>query len=129
MTSAGNLTGIWQGVYSYPRSLAPVGFVATLIETGRAVSGSTHESHRRTGAILCATLFGGREGMRIHFVKTYEQATQGYRAEVRYEGTVTEDGTEIEGCWIIGAAWSGRFLMVRGVREAEELARRKFERA
>ncbi|MGH6890233.1 MAG: hypothetical protein ACREHF_13740 [Rhizomicrobium sp.] len=129
MASGQNLTGIWQGVYSYPRQLAPVGFVATLIETASAVSGSTHEPHRRTGAGLCATLFGRRAGALIHFVKTYEENGGGYAADVRYEGTVTDDGTEIEGRWIIGADWSGRFLMVRGAREAEEIARKNFARA
>lgn len=129
MASRKNLTGIWQGVYSYSRALSPVGFVATLIETASAVTGSTHELHRRTGDVLCATLFGSRAATTIQFVKTYEQTEGGYGSDVRYEGTVTEDGTEIEGSWIIGTAWSGRFLMIRGTREPREIVRRKFTRA
>lgn len=128
MTSATNLTGIWQGVYFYPRALAPMCFVATLIETASAITGSTHEPHRRTGSVLCAILAGSRAGARIHFLKSYEPEARGY-ASVRYEGTVTADGSEIEGCWIIDAAWSGRFLMIRGAREKEEIATRKFARA
>jgi hypothetical protein len=126
MTSGKNLTGIWQGLYSYPRNFASVGFVATLIETASAVTGSSHEPHRTTGAVLCATLFGRRAGALIDFVKSYEQTEGGYGADVRYVGTVAEDGTEIEGQWSIGTAWSGRFLMVRGAREAT--AKKKFAR-
>ena len=40
---AQNLTGVWDGIYSYPIARAPVSFVATLIETASAVSGTTHE--------------------------------------------------------------------------------------
>lgn len=120
------LTGIWQGLYSYPRALDPVSFVATLIETQSWVTGSTHEPHRKSGATLCATLLGRRSGLSIHFVKKYERSGSGYRNEVHYEGTVSPDHTEIEGRWVIPAHWSGRFLMVRGTREAESVARKKF---
>jgi hypothetical protein len=41
--STQSLTGIWHGIYSYPIARAPVSFVATLIETASAVSGTTHE--------------------------------------------------------------------------------------
>ena len=39
---AQDLTGVWNGLYSYPDGLS-VTFVATLIESGGALSGSTHE--------------------------------------------------------------------------------------
>ena len=129
-TGSTNLTGVWQGLYSYPRASEPVSFVATLIETQSWVSGSTHEPHRKTGATLCATLLGRREGSAVSFVKSYEQQSAGgYAADVRYEGTVTADATEIEGLWIIRADWSGRFLMIRGSRDAEAIARKQFVRA
>jgi len=130
MRAATNLTGIWQGLYSYPRVLEPVGFVATLIETTHRLSGSTHEAHRMTGESLCAMLSGHRDGSRVAFVKTYEPGARGgYTSDVRYEGTLSEDGSEIEGRWIIRADWSGRFLMIRSTPNAEKIARRKFARA
>jgi len=124
----GNLTGVWLGLYSYPRALDPVSFVATLIETESWVSGSTHEVHRKTGATLCATLLGRREASRLSFVKIYEQTTGGYSAEIRYEGTISGDATEIEGRWTIRADWSGRFLMIRDGNHAQTIAREKFAR-
>lgn len=127
--TASGLTGIWQGLYFYPRLLEPVSFVATLIETGSRLSGSTHEPHGKTGAVLCATLLGRRAGSLVHFVKTYESVGDGYAADVSYEGTLAADHTEIEGRWSIRANWSGRFLMIRGSREAETAARKKFARA
>ena len=119
-----SLTGIWQGLYSYPRMLNPVSFLATLIDSRSRLSGSTHEPHRETGAVLCATLLGRRAGRAIQFVKTYNSDSGGYGVDVHYEGTLAADGTEIEGRWIIRADWSGRFLMIRGSREAETVARR-----
>jgi hypothetical protein len=38
-----NLTGVWQGFYTYPGGIGSVAFGATLIETGSTLSGSTHE--------------------------------------------------------------------------------------
>jgi len=125
---ASNVTGIWQGLYSYSRSLDPASFIATLIETQSRVTGTTHEAHRKTGETLCAMVTGSREGHLVHFIKRYEQAGEGYGADVRYEGTLTPDGTEIEGRWIIRADWFGRFLMIRGTRDAEAVARKKFAR-
>lgn len=123
-----NLTGIWQGLYSYPRLLEPVSFVATLIETERWVTGSTHEPHRNSGATLCATLLGRRSGSAVQFVKTYDEGQGGYGADVHYEGSVSADASEIEGRWVIRADWSGRFLMIRGTGDAQALARKKFAR-
>jgi len=42
MTEKLNLTGVWQGLYSYPQALAPVAFTATLLDSGW-LSGSIHE--------------------------------------------------------------------------------------
>jgi|SRR5580704_5111606 hypothetical protein len=126
--STDNLTGVWQGLYSYPRALEPVLFVATLIETLSHVTGSTHEPHRITDRTLRAMLSGRRNGSRIDFVKTYEQTEGGYGEEIRYDGTICADASEIEGRWIIRADWSGRFLMIRGSRDAEQIARKKFAR-
>ena len=41
-TGEQNLTGVWHGLYTYPDGVS-VSFVATLIESGSSLSGSTHE--------------------------------------------------------------------------------------
>jgi hypothetical protein len=76
---------------------------------------------------LCATLLGQRAGNTLAFVKTYEP-TVGYRAEVRYDGTVSADVTEIEGRWVIHPEWCGRFPMIRSQPHAEKVARKRFAR-
>jgi len=121
-----NLTGVWLGLYSYPRLLQPASFTATLIETESWISGSTHEASHYDGETLLATLIGSRDGNAVSFVKTYEQVNRGYGPPVRYEGHVSEDGTEIEGRWTIRADWAGKFLMVRSGGGAEARARKKF---
>ena len=113
--SARNLTGVWHGIYSYPVARAPVSFVATLIETASAVSGTTHEPCAIGGSpneILYATLLGSRQDSAIAFVKTYDGANPHY-GTVAYEGTLSPDETEIEGRWIVPGNWSGKFLMIR----------------
>jgi hypothetical protein len=112
-----NLTGVWNGLYSYPHSLPPVSFTAILIESGASVSGTTHEPGEAVGVsgIAYATLFGQRTGSSIAFAKTYDG---GASHAVEYDGRINEDATEIEGRWRVPGVWSGKFLMIRaGGRE------------
>lgn len=117
--SAQNLTGVWQGLYSYPNG-ASVSFLATVIESGSSLTGSTHEpcvSGRVPGGTLLATLVGSRAGGAVTFRKTYEAAIPGYRV-VDYAGTLNAEATEIEGRWTIPGVWSGKFLMIRPSRKS-----------
>ena len=125
-----NLTGVWQGFYTYPGGIGSVGFGATLIEVGSTITGSTHEPGIfPTGVadMLYATLLGSREGAEIAFVKTYD-GRGGWSHSVHYTGTLTEDHTEIEGTWMLRGDWSGRVLMIRSTGRAVEAARKRFER-
>jgi hypothetical protein len=129
--SAASLTGIWHGIYSYPIPRAPVSFVATLIETASAVSGTTHEPCTIGGGpneTLYATLLGNRQHSAVAFVKTYDGANPHY-GTVAYEGALSPDGTEIEGRWIVAGNWSGKFLMIRSAGKTEAVGRTVFERA
>ncbi|HEY3639394.1 MAG TPA: hypothetical protein VGK90_14695 [Rhizomicrobium sp.] len=125
------LTGVWLGLYSYPRKLEPVGFTATLIETAGAISGSSHEKPQQgkaSGQTIFATLNGHRSGDVVEFVKRYEGGIP-HSLAIKYEGTVRDEGAEIEGRWIIPRMWSGRFLMIRSGPKAEAIVRQKYERA
>jgi hypothetical protein len=126
-----NLTGIWHGLYSYPIDRAAVSFVATVIEVGGTVSGSTHEPCDFGGTpneTLYATLLGHRRDSAVVFVKTYNGGKPHY-GRVAYEGTLNADGTEIEGRWTIPSNWSGKFLMIRSAGKEEAVSRKAFERA
>jgi hypothetical protein len=125
-----NLTGIWYGLYSYPYGRTPVSFVATLIEAGHTLSGTTHEPYDGgdPNETLYATLEGRRHDTAIAFVKTYDGGKPRY-GRVVYEGTLSADGTEIEGRWIVPGSWSGKFLMTRSAAREEIVGRRAFERA
>ncbi len=126
-----NLTGIWHGIYSYPIGRPPVSFVATLIEAGSAVTGTTHEPCELGGSpdqTLYATLLGRRQDAAVAFVKNYDGANPHY-GTVAYEGTLSADGTEIEGRWIVPGNWSGKFLMIRSAGRQETVRRRAFVRA
>jgi len=113
-----DLTGVWNGLYSYP-DCRSVAFVATLIESGRTVTGSTHEP--RVGGdcpagTLFASLLGSRDGSAVSFRKTYEAAGPRF-GTVNYEGRLNSEATEIEGRWMIPGVWSGKFMMIRPLRE------------
>ena len=111
--SSGSLTGVWQGIYSYPvGGLPTVPFTATLIEAGSSLSGSVHEQCTINGETLLFSLNGSRHGTAINFAKTYH-GTNPYYGTILYNGTVNDDATEIEGRWAIPGDWSGRFLMTR----------------
>jgi hypothetical protein len=117
-TETQNLTGVWNGLYSYPDGRS-VTFVATLIDSGSTLSGSTHEpcvGGDCPSATLFATLMGSRSGSAVSFRKTYEAAGPRF-ATVNYEGRLNADATEIEGRWSIPGVWSGKFMMIRPARE------------
>jgi hypothetical protein len=125
-----NLTGVWQGLYSYPTSRKAGNFTATLIETGRSISGSTSEiwpSGPLAGNTVIAMLMGQRSGQIITFTKTYEGPAKPNHS-VEYEGALTGDFLEIEGRWFIPGSWAGRFLMIRSGGRPVEAARKAFER-
>jgi hypothetical protein len=112
---AQSLTGVWHGLYTYPLDHGSVSFVATLIETVSRITGSTHEPcvvGDCAGETLYASLSGNRNGRAITFVKTYDPVSPEY-GTIDYEGTLSEDGTEIEGRWRVPRGWSGKFLMIR----------------
>jgi hypothetical protein len=116
-TDARNLTGVWQGLYTYPDGES-VSFVATLIDSGGAISGSTHEpcaTAVSSSGTLYATLAGSRSGSAVEFRKTYDGKAPRYCA-VDYAGTLNAEATEVEGRWIIRGVWSGKFLMIRPAR-------------
>ncbi len=116
---AQDLTGVWNGLYSYPDGRS-VTFVATLIESGSTLAGSTHEPC--VGAdcparTLFASVLGSRDGSAVNFRKTYENAGPRFGA-VNYDGRLNGEATEIEGRWSIPGMWSGKFMMIRPLREA-----------
>jgi hypothetical protein len=119
-----SLTGVWDGMFSYPRMLPPTTFTAVLFETGAVLSGTTHEisSHAQSaGRTLHASIEGVRSGADVRFTKVYEADS---RAPVDYVGLVNADATEIEGTWTIRGNWSGKFLMIRSGRQQQAETRR-----
>jgi hypothetical protein len=130
-TDAQNLTGVWNGLFTHPDH-EPVSFVATLIDTGAMLSGSTHDEKcmmrgcpRRTHN---AILDGRRNGSAVSFTKTYDPPGFGYDAVV-YDGALNADATEIDGQWSIPAFFlSGKFLMIRSnslTRQRSKAARER----
>jgi hypothetical protein len=119
--TANSLTGVWDGLYCHPQH-APVAFLATLIESGSTLGGTTTEPCMMPGCHLSthhAMLAGGRSGSAVSFIKRYDPPGFGY-GTVFYEGVLNGDATEINGRWALpGHALSGTFLMVRSGKAAQ----------
>ncbi|MFM9974790.1 MAG: hypothetical protein ACKVON_09515 [Beijerinckiaceae bacterium] len=125
-----NLTGVWHGLYSYEAFREPVYFVATLIDGGSFINGSTHESEvGEAGAplTLFAMIDGSRQATEVSFTKAYD-GSGGWDHIVLYEGSLNGDATEIEGRWHIGGKASGKFLMIRNRGVSESIVRQVFEK-
>jgi hypothetical protein len=126
-----NLTGVWHGLYSYQAYREPVYFVATLIDTGSMIAGTTHESEiGESGAPLTmfASIEGQRSGHAVTFTKSYD-GSGGWDHSVAYSGELSADCSEIEGQWSIGSKASGRFLMIRNRGVSESAVRRAYQKA
>lgn len=125
-----NLTGIWNGLYTYPDGRS-TSFVATLIEVGGTLTGTTHEPSTlgsNAGATLFASLAGARSDSAVMFIKTYDQPDSYHFSPINYEGVLNGDGTEIEGRWTIVKVWSGKFLMIRSPGQEMKAEQKAFER-
>jgi hypothetical protein len=123
-----SLTGIWSGLYSYPDGRS-ISFVATLIESGGSLSGTTHEPGTLgVGITLYANLIGSRRNFAVTFTKSYDQPDEFHRSPILYDGTLNGDDTEIDGRWTIRNMWSGKFLMIRSLGLEMEVSRKAFER-
>jgi hypothetical protein len=129
MTEAGggekDLTGIWNGLYTYPDGRS-VAFVATLIESGSSLSGTTHE-RGLLGNAAYATVAGSRQASAVSFIKKYAKHRFLYANPVVYEGSLNSDGTEIEGRWTIRKILSGKFLMIRSLSQTAKAENKLFE--
>jgi hypothetical protein len=126
-----NLTGIWNGLYTYQDGRS-TSFVATLIENGGSLTGTIHEpstGRESLGTTLFASLIGCRRGSAIAFTKTYDRADRFHRSPILYEGALNGDATEIEGRWTIVRVWSGKFLMIRSPSQQEKVSHKAVERA
>jgi hypothetical protein len=121
-----DLTGIWNGLYTYPDGRS-TSFVATLIDSGGALSGTTHEPGG-LGGTLYASVAGSRNDSAVGFTKTYDRPGLLHREPIIYEGSLNGDATEIEGRWTIQKVWSGKFMMVRSGGQAAKVERKVFER-
>ena len=120
-----NLTGVWDGLYSYPYGKASVPFTATLIDSGSYLGGTVHEQVPEHGlAQFVSSLSGQRNGRSVAFRKTYDPGSHPAYATVDYSGTLSPDGTSIEGRWTIPHGGSGKFLMTRPRRQELEVTRK-----
>ena len=118
MGEQASLTGVWDGLFSYPRRFASVPFTATIVQTGAFISGSIHEhpvEGPTAGQMRLALFEGDFIGSAVRFLKTYDPAPP-HGKPVKYDGTLNAEATEIEGRWTIPGNWSGKFLMVRSSR-------------
>jgi hypothetical protein len=120
-----SLTGVWDGTFVQPGA-GVVTFLATLIESGGALSGNVTEPCISFGCPLSthnASIAGHRSGSAVSFVKRYEPPGYGYDT-VFYEGVVNADTTEIDGRWRVQGtpSFSGTFLMVRSSQPAQSVA-------
>jgi hypothetical protein len=121
-----SLTGVWNGIFRHPFH-PPVNFTATLIESGRHITGTTHEPCMQLGCprrTHLATLGGSRMGCTVSFLKRYDPAEHGYDTVV-YSGVLNGDATEIAGMWTLEAGLSDAFVMTRAGRRAQVRERRK----
>jgi hypothetical protein len=131
VTDRSSITGVWDGLYSYPRVRGPVPFLAVILDLSGALSGTTQETPnegRSAGHMINAEIAGAHRSGAVSFRKTYVDAPAGYNRPVDYDGALSADGTEIEGRWTIAGLLSGKFLMIRSGAMAIEQAEEKFER-
>ena len=120
-----DLTGSWSGIFNYPRNQRPNAFNAVLRDSGGIIVGETTEPADGPDDVamtLVAWIEGRHDGNSVTFVKSYDEANRAHYA-VTYSGSVSADGTEIQGVWDIPGVWSGTFIMVRQAGKTDAVER------
>jgi hypothetical protein len=113
----GSLTGLWRGWYYYPEdALRPVCFQLVLVQSGSTTAGFIKEPNtfgQRREPWLHATFKGSfdEKEKKLNFTKTYD-GTGGESHDVVYSGTLSNDGTKLEGNWDINGT-GGKFTLER----------------
>ena len=123
-----DLSGQWSGIFNYPSMFPPNSFEATIRDVGGVITGlitQPREVFDAPGPSRQAVIEGNRSGSTLSFVKIYDDLE---RPTPHYHGTIQPGGDEIEGEWTIPGDWSGTFLMIRGSRAGESVARRISEK-
>ena len=103
-------------------------FVATLIDSGSALSGADARAERardRSRQHAHRHAVGRPAASAITFVKTYDEAGPRHYYPVSYDGVLNGDATEIEGRWRIGDGTTGKFLMIRSDGKAVAVEQKK----
>ncbi len=121
-----DLTGVWTGVYNYPRHPQAEHFEAVLFDAGGQFTGTTHEIMRltrREPLELTATVAGSHAAGEVSFIKTYEGVGSPTHP-VTYSGSLSADGLEIWGGWTLPSL-KGTFLMIRQGPQSEEVAEKR----
>ncbi len=119
-----DLTGRWDGIFSYPRSMPPTSFTADIRDNGGKFVGEVHElgqTRKTSGQSLHALIQGDRVNDAVRFTKLYDNL---HYHPIFYEGTLRDEGHEISGQWSIPGKWAGTFIMVRP-RSAEQAAEQR----
>jgi hypothetical protein len=109
-----NMTGLWEGTYSYPAFSGPTTpFVARIQESEGNLAGTIMEPNTMGWSTeeLEAVLRGTRQGQSVDFTKTYDGSSDAAHA-VDYVGQLSGDGNSVTGVWSL-AAWDGTFEMWR----------------
>ena len=108
-----DLTGSWNGSFTYPDCLHPVPFTIEIRDIGGLISGVTSEPHEWAPSDEAhGTISGRRSGSHVQFTKIYIHQ-EDYPDPVHYYGTLDEDQSEVAGEWDIPGVWSGSFIMTR----------------
>ena len=120
-----DLSGHWTGIFNYPSLFPPNSFEAEIRDTGGLITGvitQPREVFEGPGPSRQAVIEGNRAGSSLTFIKMYDDMD---RPTPHYHGVIQEGGDEIEGEWTIPGDWSGTFLMIRGSRAGEAVARKE----
>ena len=103
-----NLTGVWNGLYTYPNGRS-TSFVATLIDSGGSLSGTTHEPGLAGGTL--SWLSAGLSQRQIA-VWLSPRPTSGPTSCIASRSStkarLNGDATEIEGRWTIAESLVGQ---------------------
>jgi hypothetical protein len=106
-----NITGTWSGDWWRSDGKEEGTLIATVTQSGSSLTGDMTVTSTTHLYSYDATISGTVEGSEVVFGMAI--SSNGETATIEYEGTISEDGNQMSGTYIISTGWTGTWSVVR----------------
>jgi len=107
-----DVSGVWNGMWHRSDGKEEGTFIATVVQNGNTLSGDMTIISTTFGDIHDTTVMGNVEGNNVVFGMAI--TVEGDKVTIDYGGTISDDGTYMEGTYTMSTGYSGTWTAIQG---------------